>query len=72
MIVRSHEVALHVWVPLEQLAASRVTAPVHVQGHSLTVSGYQVGPHFIWGMTERIVTPFLSRLGLGDTHTHAG
>ena len=67
VIVRSHEVALHLWVPLEQLASSLVTAPVHVRGRHFTMPGYQVGPHFIWGMTERIVTTFLGRIGLGET-----
>lgn len=66
VIVPSQEVALHLWVPLEQLASSRVTAPVQVRGQHLTVPGYQIGPHLIWGMTERIVAPFLERIEIGE------
>ncbi len=55
----SSEVALHVWVPLAGLSAARVTEAVHVRGQTLVMPGYRVGPHFIWGMTERIITAFL-------------
>lgn len=55
----SPEVALHVWVPLAELSAARVTEAVHVRGQTLVMPGYRVGPHFIWGMTERIITAFL-------------
>jgi 8-oxo-dGTP pyrophosphatase MutT (NUDIX family) len=55
----SPEVAEHVWVPrlqlIDQLREERVT----VRDRTLVASGYRVGRHFIWGMTERIVTPFL-------------
>jgi 8-oxo-dGTP pyrophosphatase MutT (NUDIX family) len=56
----SSEVALHLWVPLDALRGHRTQETVQVKGLSLDVPGYRVGPHFIWGMTERIITPFLS------------
>jgi len=56
----SNEVALSLWVPIDQLRNLRARERVHVRGLSLDVPGYRVGPHFIWGMTERIVTPFLA------------
>lgn len=58
----SEEVALHLWLPLTALIDSRATETVHVRGRSLTVPGYRIGPHFIWGMTERIVTPLIKML----------
>jgi 8-oxo-dGTP pyrophosphatase MutT (NUDIX family) len=56
----SNEVALHLWVPLDALRGHRTHETVHVQARTLDVPGYRVGPHFIWGMTERIITPFLT------------
>ena len=56
----SEEVALHIWVPLETLRDARSEGPVHVHGQTLVRPGYQVGPHFIWGLTEKILTPFLA------------
>jgi 8-oxo-dGTP pyrophosphatase MutT (NUDIX family) len=55
----SSEVALHLWVPLDALRGHRTQETVQVQARMLDVPGYRVGPHFIWGMTERIITPFL-------------
>jgi 8-oxo-dGTP pyrophosphatase MutT (NUDIX family) len=55
----SDEVALHLWAPCDELLARRVTEDVEVQGMVLTVPGYRIGPHLVWGMTERILTPFL-------------
>jgi len=56
----SSEVALHIWAPLDALAGHLTRETVHVRGLALDVAGYRIGPHFIWGMTERIVTPFLT------------
>lgn len=56
----SGEVALHLWVPLEDLAGQRTEEEVQVRGLRLVMPGYRIGPHFLWGMTERIVTPFLT------------
>ncbi len=56
------EVALHVWAGLDELEESRVTETVCVRGQDLVVSGYRVGAHLIWGMTERILAPFMELL----------
>ena len=58
----SPEVALHLWAGLDELRESRVTETVHVRGQDLVVPGYRVGAHLIWGMTERILTPFMELL----------
>ncbi|MFC1529863.1 NUDIX hydrolase [Gemmatimonadota bacterium] len=55
----SDEVALHLWVPLVRLPASRALEEIVIRDFRITASGYRLGPHFVWGMTERIVTPFL-------------
>jgi len=55
----SAEVADHLWVPLPHLIDHLETERVTIRDRALEVPGYRVGPHFIWGMTERIVTPFL-------------
>lgn len=56
----SAEVAEYFWVPREDLLAARAEETVLVRGGTLVVPGYRAGAHFIWGMTERIVTPFLA------------
>ncbi len=56
----SDEVALHLWVPLSRLPASRSLEEIVIREFRITASGYRLGPHFVWGMTERIVTPFLN------------
>lgn len=55
----SPEATLHLWIPLGTLNDSRTEETVHVRDQRLHVAGYRLGPHFLWGMTERIVTPFL-------------
>lgn len=55
----SHEVAELLWVPRRQLLDRRTEEEVTARDRSLVMAGYRVGPHFIWGMTERIITPFL-------------
>lgn len=58
----SVEATLHVWVPTADLAARRVEETVLARDRELRVAGFRVGPHFIWGMTERIITPLLGIL----------
>lgn len=55
----SEEVSLHLWVRRDDLLAARTTATLTILGTPREMPGYRVGPHFIWGMTERILTPFL-------------
>lgn len=61
-VTPSDEVDLHLWVSSKQLASARVTEEIEVRGMPLVVSGYRIGPHLVWGMTERILTPFLRLL----------
>ncbi len=57
----SAEATLYLWVPLARMAEQRTEETVVIAGgRQLTVPGYRVGPHFIWGMTERIVAPLLA------------
>jgi len=56
----SGEVALSLWVPIDELRSRRTNEIVQIRGLSLDVPGYRIGAHFIWGMTERIITPFLT------------
>jgi len=59
----SDEVAGHLWVSLQTLPASASVTEVEVRGQRLTVDAYVVGEYVIWGMTHRIVAPFLERIG---------
>ena len=54
------EVALAIRVTLGDLKARACRATVDAQGSLHLVDGYRIGPHFLWGLTERIVTPLLS------------
>lgn len=49
------------WVPFTRLVApsTRRDVTVTVRGAELAVPAYVVDGHVIWGMTERILTPFL-------------
>jgi hypothetical protein len=62
-IESSDEVAGHLWVSLQTLRASASATEVEVRGQRLTVDAYVVGEHVIWGMTQRIVAPFLEWIG---------
>jgi 8-oxo-dGTP pyrophosphatase MutT (NUDIX family) len=60
----SAEATLHLWVPRVRMAEHRTEETVVVAGgRQLTVPGYRIGAHFIWGMTERIISPLLALLG---------
>jgi len=55
------EVQQGFWVPLDRFAEPGVRHEVTltVQGAERTLPAYVVGDEVIWGMTERILTPFL-------------
>ncbi|HEY3934512.1 MAG TPA: CoA pyrophosphatase [Gemmatimonadales bacterium] len=56
----SSEVVQSMWVPFDRLTRSgMVTRTVEVRGVARDVEGYQLAAGFLWGMTERIVTPVL-------------
>lgn len=62
-IESSDEVAEHICVSLQTLRVSTSATEVEVRGQRLTVDAYVVEEHVIWEMTQRIVAPFLERIG---------
>ena len=58
----SGEVAHAAWVPLADVVAEGVYRPhtIEVRGAPRTVPGYHLPEGFLWGMTERILTPVLT------------
>ena len=57
----SSEVVHATWLPLAHLVAEGVygTRRVDVRGEARLVDGYQLSEGFLWGMTERILSPIL-------------
>jgi 8-oxo-dGTP pyrophosphatase MutT (NUDIX family) len=53
------EVDLHLWVGLGDLPGSAGRAPVHVNGTTTAVPAFTIGPHVVWGLTERIIRSFI-------------
>jgi 8-oxo-dGTP pyrophosphatase MutT (NUDIX family) len=64
-LVISDEVERAFWVPLARLAEPAVRREVKltVRGEPRIFPAYDLGDDVIWGMTERILTPFLTLLG---------
>jgi 8-oxo-dGTP pyrophosphatase MutT (NUDIX family) len=60
------EVARAFWVTLARLATRAVHQDLvlTIRGVERTFPAYRVGEDVIWGLTERILTPFLRRLGM--------
>jgi 8-oxo-dGTP pyrophosphatase MutT (NUDIX family) len=58
-VTASDEVTLYMWVPLSELKASSQRSHVVVRGVPLDVASYVLGPHVVWGMTERILKPII-------------
>ena len=63
-ITPSDEVALHVWASVATLDRSSQVVDVDVRESRYTVDAFVVGPHVIWGMTHRIIKPFLDLVNL--------
>lgn len=55
----SSEVGLHVWAPLDELGVSLGTTEVVHLGSLRRVPCYTVDEHVVWGITQRILEPFL-------------
>lgn len=55
----SSEVALHLWVGLHDLASGRNRTEIRVPSRDQMFPAYRVGDHVVWGMTERIIMPFI-------------
>jgi 8-oxo-dGTP pyrophosphatase MutT (NUDIX family) len=62
----SDEVARAFWVSLPHLMEPAVRREVKLwhRGEERIFPAYDLGDDVIWGMTERILTPFLERIGL--------
>ena len=58
----SNEVVHAAWLPLAELVADGVRGPrtIEIRGEPRVVEGYHLPEGFLWGMTERIVTPVLA------------
>ncbi|MEX1999459.1 MAG: CoA pyrophosphatase [Gemmatimonadales bacterium] len=59
----SQEVATAVWAGLGGLLEARVEETIQVREWQRRVTGFKVGSHLVWGMTEHIL---LSFMGLTD------
>jgi len=61
-LVPSHEVAATFWEPVGRLRdpAARAEHVVTAGERSARFPAYRVGPHLVWGMTERILRQLLS------------
>jgi len=55
----SAEVAYYRWVPLTLLKDSATTASVDIRGVATDVSAFVLGDDIVWGLTERIIKPFI-------------
>lgn len=62
LVHASGEVALHLWVSLDELASGRSRTEIEIPGRDHRFPAYGVGGHIVWGMTERIITPFIDLL----------
>lgn len=57
--ILSSEVDRLVWTPLLGLKTLEGESEVTVAGARLSVPAYRIGPHVVWGMTHRILKPFI-------------
>ena len=62
----SDEVAETVWAGMHDLRERLVEETLEIRDWRRTVQGYRIGPNLVWGMTERILTPFLELAGAGS------
>ncbi len=64
-LATDEEVQRAFWVPLRRLADPDVRreATLTIRGVPRTFPAYDLGGDLIWGMTERILTPFVEMLG---------
>ena len=64
-LATNEEVQRAFWVPLRRLANPEVHREVTLtlRGEQRTFPAYNLGDDVIWGMTERILTPFVEMIG---------
>ena len=53
------EVAYHRWISLADISLARAEEEVVIGDWRAVVAGYRLGDDFVWGMTHRILEPFL-------------
>jgi len=58
-VVLSPEATLHVWVGTDELRRTLAQRQVMARDELRVVSSFLAGGHIVWGLTERILTPFL-------------
>lgn len=58
-VAPNHEVELYVWARFSDLPKVGGLADMAVDGATITVPAYFVGPHVVWGLTERILKSFI-------------
>jgi len=58
----SAEGAYHVWLRLGDLRLAHRAVDVEVRGSQMRVPAFVAGPDVVWGLTERIVSPFIDLL----------
>jgi 8-oxo-dGTP pyrophosphatase MutT (NUDIX family) len=61
-IQASSEVSYHIWVPLSRLRTAEARTKVEIRGSVIDVPAFVLGNDVIWGLTERIVKPFIDLL----------
>lgn len=67
-LVPSEEVERAFWLPFARLTEPGVRRDVTLthRGAPRVFPAYDLGDDVIWGMTERMLTPFLARIGVFD------
>lgn len=63
LIRLSQEVDLHLWVQLPELIASQAEVELEIRGQRRTEDSFLIGRHVVWGMTHRILKPFIELIG---------
>lgn len=62
-VVTNEEVDLHLWIRLSDLPSLAGSRTVPIDGRNVAVPAFQVGPHIVWGLTERILKSFIDLCG---------
>jgi 8-oxo-dGTP pyrophosphatase MutT (NUDIX family) len=55
----SEEVADFRWVSLTELRESYRTVQIDLRGTAIPLPAFVIGPDVVWGLTERILSPFM-------------
>jgi len=58
-VVPNEEVDLHLWVRFSDLPQQASSSQVTVADTVINVPAFLVGPHVVWGLTERILNSFI-------------